>query len=558
MPGMLTDKVAVITGGGRGIGRSVALAFAEQGARLVINDLGTSLEGVGRSTAEVDSVVEEVRAGGGRATPSYDSVASMEGGRKVVQAAIDSFGRVDVLVTAAGIIRNRMVYNMTEEEWDSVIAAHLKGTFAVAKAACGYFREQGGGRIITISSEAGLVGNPAQASYGAAKAGIAGFTKAVAREMDGYGVTANCLVPRAHTRASEGLPEAMAQFRAMGIAGLDSDTDRIAEFLPEDIAPMFVYLASDEAAHINGQVFLAYGGHIALFRPPEPARTIYSDRPWTIDSLERTVPERLVLDVTNPAPPQPNGNGRPAAYGPLNSSVAIVDGAGGHGRSVAATLAREGVRVVINDPDTALADAACQAIRTAGGDAIALHEDAATIDGAERMVQSALERFQRADIVVSAPTGEPASTLADATEEEWDFGIEGRLRSTFALIKAAGLHFRQQRGGRIIALASGDGPASAAAASEAIVGLTRVAARDLGRYAVTVNCVFSGDGDALGPFVSWLASDASSDVNGQLFSVQGNTVTLIRQPSEAQALVKDGRWTAEEIADLLPRTLRLV
>ena len=305
MPDMLKDKVAIITGGGRGIGRAVAHAFAEQGARLVINDLGTSPDGTGQSRAEADQVVEEIHAGGGRAVASYDSVASMEGGQRIVQAALDSFGRVDVVVTCAGNIRNRMVYNMTEEEWDSVVNVHLKGTFTVVKHACIQFRQQRSGRIITFTSEAGLVGNPAQASYGAAKAGIVGFTKVVARDMGRYGVTVNCIAPRAYTRMSEGLVEALAQFQAMGISGLGPDSERIAEFHPEDLAPMVVYLASDQAAHINGQTFLVYGGKIALLSQTRPIRTIYTEGRWTTDALWQMVPRDLVYDLTNPAPPQP-------------------------------------------------------------------------------------------------------------------------------------------------------------------------------------------------------------------------------------------------------------
>src|SRR5262245_62553781 len=188
---LLKDKVAVVTGAGRGIGRQIAVLMGQLGARVVVNDFGGSAAGVDSSAAPADEVVSAIRMAGGQAVASHDSVASMEGGLRIVQAALDTFGRIDVVVNNAGILRDRMIFNMTEEEWDAVINTHLKGTFAVTRAAAPHLREQKSGRIINMTSTSGLVGNVGQANYAAAKLGIFGLPKAPALDMSRYHVTAN-------------------------------------------------------------------------------------------------------------------------------------------------------------------------------------------------------------------------------------------------------------------------------------------------------------------------------------------------------------------------------
>ncbi|MFN3974868.1 MAG: SDR family NAD(P)-dependent oxidoreductase [Dehalococcoidia bacterium] len=306
MADTLKDKVAVITGAGRGIGRAVALFFAQEGAKVVVNDPGVNVDGTGGTTAVADEVVAEIRKAGGQAVASYDSVATMQGGENIIKAALNNFGKLDIVVTCAGILRDRMVFNMTEEEWDAVIATHLKGTFTVVKPACVIFRQQRSGRIITFSSESGLVGNSGQANYGAAKSGIAGFTKVVARDMGRYGVTANSIAPRALTRMTAGVPEAARQIRAQrGIAGIEEE-EGISQWQPEDIAPFVAYLASDFAANINGQVFLVYGDTIALMSQPRLIKTIYKPTGyWTVEELREVLPKTLAKGLVNPAPPQP-------------------------------------------------------------------------------------------------------------------------------------------------------------------------------------------------------------------------------------------------------------
>jgi NAD(P)-dependent dehydrogenase (short-subunit alcohol dehydrogenase family) len=230
----------------------------------------------------------------------------MEAGEGIVKCALDNFGKLDIVVTSHGILRDRMVFNMTEEEWDDVIRVHLKGTFAVVKHACILFRQQRSGRIITISSESGLIGNSGQANYGAAKSGIAGFTKVVARDMGRYGVTCNCISPRAWTRMTAGVPEAARQLRAQrGIAAIEESGAEMQRLNPDDIAPFAVYLASDYAANINGQIFLVYGGTISLLAQPRPIRSIYKEGRWDLEELAPLAREYLTAGLPNPSPPVP-------------------------------------------------------------------------------------------------------------------------------------------------------------------------------------------------------------------------------------------------------------
>ena len=229
----LKGKVAVVTGAGRGLGRCHALALAAEGAKVVINDLGGAVDGTGADKSPADEVVAEIKKMGGEAVANYDSVATMEGGEKIIKAAIDNFGRLDILVNNAGVLRDRMIFNMTEEEWDTVISVHLKGHFACTKHACIIFRQQRSGRIINTSSEAGL-GNMGQANYSAAKEGIVGFTRTVARDMGRYGVTCNAIRPRAATRMTV-TPELQAAWEKrakMGLAGPTGEARGFPTFQP--------------------------------------------------------------------------------------------------------------------------------------------------------------------------------------------------------------------------------------------------------------------------------------------------------------------------------------
>ena len=305
MGNLLQDKVAIVTGSGRGIGRGVAMLMAEEGAKVVVADLGVNVDGTGLDQSFAQGVVSEIEAAGGAAVPCTESVATMTGGEKIVQTAVDNFGKLDIVVTCAGILRDRMVFNMTEEEWDDVIAVHLKGTFSVVKHACILFRQQRSGRVITFTSVSGLYGNSGQANYGAAKDGIAGFTRVVARDMGRYGVTSNSISPGAATRMTQSVPdEARALRAARGIGGASLDTPRLRGE-GEDVAPFVTWLASDEAAHVNGHIFHITEGLVSLMNEPEPVKTIRKEGKWTVEELAKVFPATIGVELFNPAPAQP-------------------------------------------------------------------------------------------------------------------------------------------------------------------------------------------------------------------------------------------------------------
>jgi len=297
-----------VTGAGRGIGRAVALALAAEGASVVVNDYGVAVDGTQPSEGPAKDVADEITAAGGSAVPNFDTVASVAGGEAIIQTALDAFGRLDILVNVAGILRDRMIFNMSEEEWDAVIAVHLKGHYCTTKPASVIFRQQRYGRIINFSSGSGLTGMPGQANYGAAKAGIAGFTRVVARDLGRYGVTCNAISPGAATRMTATVPDSAREARARagiqtGAAPAQAQSLLLSMREPEQVAPMVVFLCTDEAWNINGKVFAVAGGAISLLQEEVPMRTIIKQGMWTVEELRELVPSRLMYGLPNPAPP---------------------------------------------------------------------------------------------------------------------------------------------------------------------------------------------------------------------------------------------------------------
>jgi NAD(P)-dependent dehydrogenase (short-subunit alcohol dehydrogenase family) len=279
---VLKDKVVVVTGGARGIGREIALLMATCGARVVVNDYGGSETGAGTTTTPADEVVTEIRRGGGQAVGNYDSVATMAGGERIVQTALDTFGRIDVVVNNAGILRDRMIFNMSEEEWDAVINTHLKGSFSVTRAAAPHMRTQKSGRFINMTSTSGLVGNVGQANYAAAKLGIVGLTRVTALDMARYNVTANCISPFAWTRMIGTIPTETEAQKAR--------VEKIKKMSPAHIAPVAAFLASDYAKDINGQIFGVRGKEIMLFGHHRPLMRVHHAEGWTVERLAEIFP----------------------------------------------------------------------------------------------------------------------------------------------------------------------------------------------------------------------------------------------------------------------------
>ena len=297
MAGRLEGKVAIVTGAGRGIGRGEALALAEEGAAVVVNDLGGSTAGEGADTTPAEDVVKEIKDMGGRAVANYADVSDYDACEAMVKQALDEFGSLDILVNNAGILRDRMVFNMSKEEWDIVVAVHMTGTFNTIKHAAIVMRQQRSGRIINTGSSSGL-GNAGQANYAAAKEGIVGITRTVARDLGRYGVTCNALRPGAATRlvVSPEMEAARKAAEARGEkrGGMGGSMD------PNAIGPLVAYLASDEAQNVNGRDFMIRGNAVGLYTIPTIEIQAYAPgEQWTNDSMFEIFPQTIGRTLKN-------------------------------------------------------------------------------------------------------------------------------------------------------------------------------------------------------------------------------------------------------------------
>jgi NAD(P)-dependent dehydrogenase (short-subunit alcohol dehydrogenase family) len=273
----LQDKVVVVTGAGRGIGRGMALLAAAEGAKVVVNDLGGSTDGEGRDTSPADDVVGEIKKAGGKAVANYDSVAEAESAQKIVQTAIDNFGRIDCVVNNAGILRDRIFHRMSVVDFEMVIKVHLMGSFYMARAAANHFKEQNSGSFVHFTSTSGLIGNFGQANYAAAKLGIVGLSRGIALDMARFNVRSNCVSPFAWSRMIGTIPTETDEEKAR--------VERIKTMDANKIAPLAIFLLSDLAKGVTGQIFAARKDEIYLFSQPRPVRSVHRSEGWTPQTL---------------------------------------------------------------------------------------------------------------------------------------------------------------------------------------------------------------------------------------------------------------------------------
>lgn len=299
MARLLEGKVAIITGSGRGIGREEALLMAAQGAKIVVNDLGAHFDGSGASTSPAQEVVNEIKKMGGDAVANGDSVSDFKTAKRIVECAVDTFGGLNIVVNNAGILRDRMIFNMGEEDWDSVIAVHLKGTFNMTRHACEYWREEHkkgnvlNGRIINTSSDSGLLGNVGQSNYGAAKAAVALMAITIDREMAKYGVTCNAIAPVARTRLTTDATPSTAALMGQEVKEGEFDV-----FSPRNVAPLVAWLGSDDAADVHGEVFRVGGGTVWLMQGWHSAGKVQQRATWEPASLGAKLKAELAKGIT--------------------------------------------------------------------------------------------------------------------------------------------------------------------------------------------------------------------------------------------------------------------
>ncbi|MCH7653115.1 MAG: SDR family NAD(P)-dependent oxidoreductase [Chloroflexi bacterium] len=316
MGSRLEGQVAIVTGAGRGIGRSVAMLLAEEGASVVVNDLGGGVDGEGDSSTPADQVVEEIRKAGGTAVANHDSVAEFDSASRIVQTALDNFGRIDVLNHVAGILRDRMIFNMTEAEWDQVLQVHLYGAFNMVRNVVPHMIKQQYGRIVLFSSGSGL-GASGQANYATAKEGMVGFARALSRELDEFDISVNAVYPGGATRMTETIPESTQQLRQQqrgaAASAATGGGQMATQGAPiqgppeardaENNAPKAVYLSSAAGGGITGQVIGVSGWPMTLYSPRHVAKSIHKNGRWTLDELDDLMPVSLGAGLINPVPP---------------------------------------------------------------------------------------------------------------------------------------------------------------------------------------------------------------------------------------------------------------
>ncbi|KAI9830678.1 MAG: bifunctional hydroxyacyl-CoA dehydrogenase/enoyl-CoA hydratase fox2 [Phylliscum demangeonii] len=556
------NQTVVITGAGGGLGRAYAKFFGARGANVVVNDLGGSFKGEGTSTKAADIVVDEIRAAGGKAAANYDSV---EHGERIIDTAIQAFGRIDVLINNAGILRDVSFKNMTDQDWDLIMKVHVKGAYKCARAAWPYFRKQKYGRVINTASAAGLFGSFGQTNYSAAKLSQVGFTETLAKEGFKYNILVNVIAPIAASRMTETV----------------MPPDLLENLKPDWVVPLVAILVHPSNQHETGSIFEVGGGHIAKLRWQRAKgallRTDASLTPGAIlqkwnavnDFSEPSYPQGPANFMELLEEAQKLGSNEPGESVRLDGKVALITGAGaGLGRSYALLFAKLGACVVVND--LLSPDAVVQEIKQSGGKAAGIK---ASAEDGDVVVQAAIDAFGRVDIVINNAGILRDKAFANMDDQQWDPVMAVHLRGTYKVSKAAWPHMLRQKYGRIVNTTSTSGiygnfgQANYAAAKLGILGFSRALAREGAKYNIRVNTIAPNAGtnmtrsvmpeemvqafkpDYVAPFVALLCSDqVPAPGTGALYEVGSGWAARTRwQRSGGHGFPIDQTLTPEAI-----------